>query len=69
MKQCELCGKTTVVGTDSTHKHGGKWARRAKRTTRVWKLNLRKAKIKLKNGAVKKMTVCMKCYKKATVAA
>ena len=67
MKVCELCGKTTVRGVDSTYQHGGKWARRAKRMPRVWKPNLRKAKIKLKDGTVKKMTVCMKCYKKASV--
>ena len=68
MKICELCGKGTVIGVDSTHKYGGGWARRAKRMPRVWKPNLRKAKIKLPNGTVKKMTVCMKCYKKASLA-
>jgi ribosomal protein L28 len=67
MKKCELCGKQTVIGIDSTHKYGGKWARRGPRRTRIWRANLRTAKIKLPDGTVKKMTVCMKCYKKATI--
>jgi len=64
MKKCEICGKTTVVGIDSTHKHGGKWARRAKRMPKIWRPNLRKAKVKQPDGKVKQMTVCLKCYKR-----
>lgn len=64
MRICEICGKKTVIGVDSTHRHGGKWARRAKRVSRVWKPNLRRAKVKQADGGVKRMTVCLKCYKR-----
>jgi ribosomal protein L28 len=63
MRVCELCGKGTTVGVDSTHNYGGGWARRAQRTRKVWKANLRTAKVKTDSGVTKKLTVCMKCYK------
>lgn len=63
MKTCELCGRGTAVGVDGTHNYGGGWARRATRTRKVWKVNLRTAKILTDDGAGRRIKICMKCYK------
>jgi ribosomal protein L28 len=63
MKICEICAKSTTVGVNSTHNYGGGWARRGQRTRKVWKPNLRTAKILEATGAKRTMKICMKCYK------
>jgi large subunit ribosomal protein L28 len=60
---CELCGKKTVYGRRKRHHHAIGWLYRAPRTSRTWKPNLRKVKV-TKDGVTKKITVCMRCYKK-----
>lgn len=69
-KTCAICGKERMAGghrrhnTTSNISRKGAWGHRAKRTTRSWQLNLRKALIETSDG-VKRDWVCMKCYKKA----
>ncbi len=59
---CELCGKGTLMGKDSVHKHGGMWARRAPSSSRKWKPNLRRVKVQVGN-TTKTMKICAKCLK------
>lgn len=63
MYKCELCGKGVVIGKDGTYRHGGRWARRAPKVRRVWKPNLRVAKVTI-GGQTKRMRICTKCLKK-----
>jgi large subunit ribosomal protein L28 len=63
---CELCGKGTLMGKDSVHKHGGMWARRAPTSRRKWKPNLRKVKVQV-NGANKTMRICAQCLKSSRI--
>lgn len=70
-KSCALCGKSTTFGNNRRHnttsnisRHGA-WGKRAPRTNRTWKANLRKAKITVGVKTVSDW-VCMKCYKKQT---
>ena len=62
-KVCELCGKSTVAGQRIQHHHSIGWKYKAPRSKRKFKPNLRKAKVNI-DGKEKKITVCMKCYKK-----
>ncbi len=66
MAKCELCGKGTVSGKISTHKHGGMWAHRAPSTKRQWKPNLRRVKVQI-GGTTKTVRICAKCLKSARV--
>lgn len=64
-KVCEICGKSTNHGRRIRHHHAEGWMYKAPRTSRTWKPNLRTAKIKV-DGVVKKVKVCMNCYKTLT---
>ncbi len=58
---CYLCQKSKQIGRQSRHKKGvaGKqWAKRAQKTTRVFKANLQSVTI---DG--KRMLLCTKCIK------
>ncbi|MBN2101140.1 50S ribosomal protein L28 [Candidatus Dojkabacteria bacterium] len=61
-KVCEICEKSTGHGSRSRHHHAEGWRYRAPKSRRNWKPNLRTAKINV-NGVMKKVSVCMKCYK------
>ena len=62
---CELCAKQTIAGRRIRHHHSIGWKYRAPRKTRVFKPNLRPAKLFIDdNTRPVTMTVCMKCYKK-----
>ncbi|HEY5601143.1 MAG TPA: L28 family ribosomal protein [Patescibacteria group bacterium] len=63
MLACEHCGKGTVLGKNSAHKHGGGWAMRAPSTKKVWKPNLQKFKTTLK-GVKRTYWLCTKCIKR-----
>jgi len=62
-KECTLCGKSTVAGRNIQHHHSIGWRFKAPRTTRQFKPNIRKVKMEV-DGKMKKVLVCMKCYKK-----
>ncbi len=63
MRACTLCGKTTKVGMDTTHKHGGQWAMRAPKSQKLWKANLQVAKVEIAGMGVRKMKFCIKCLR------
>ncbi len=63
MRACVLCGKTTKVGMDTTHKHGGQWAMRAPKSQKLWKPNLQVAKVEIDGVGVRKMRFCIKCLR------
>jgi len=63
MRACTLCGKTTKIGMDTTHKHGGQWAMRAPRTQKLWRSNLQVAKVEVDGLGVRKMKFCIKCLR------
>lgn len=63
MRLCALCGKTTKIGMDTTHKHGGQWAMRAPKTRKIWKPNLQVAKVEIEGVGVKRMRFCVKCLR------
>ncbi|MBN1374030.1 50S ribosomal protein L28 [Candidatus Dojkabacteria bacterium] len=62
-KVCEICGKGVVHGNNIRHKHAGKWERKAPKTKRIWKPNLRAVSLEV-DGVKKSVKVCMKCHKK-----
>lgn len=63
MRACTLCGKTTKIGMDTTHKHGGQWAMRAPRTQKLWRSNLQVARVEIAGRGVRKMKFCIKCLR------
>lgn len=61
-KACQRCGKSAMVGINSSHKHSGAWAMRAPDSRKVWKPNLQTLRVKTPTGW-RKMTFCIKCYR------
>jgi len=55
---CAVCGKHPVSGNNVSHSN--------KKTKRVFKPNIIKAKVEL-NGKVQKLNVCTKCLKAGKV--
>lgn len=62
MYSCERCGKSSLIGFDSSHKHGGGWSMRAPKSRKIWKPNLQRIKISL-NGKTKRYLLCTRCIK------
>ena len=65
-KECEICGKSTTYGKSGIHKHSGQWRRRAPKTARQWKPNLKRVRIMI-DGQVKKARICTQCLKSSNV--
>ncbi|MBN1618818.1 50S ribosomal protein L28 [Candidatus Dojkabacteria bacterium] len=61
-KVCDICKKSTVYGNRDTHHHATGWAHSAPNRVHKTRPNLRTAKL-LVNGVMKRVKVCMKCYK------
>jgi large subunit ribosomal protein L28 len=57
-KMCEICGKKPMVGNNVSHAHNV--------NKRRFNPNLQSVRA-LKNGSVKKMTVCTSCIKAGSV--
>lgn len=57
-KICEICGKRPVVGNNISHAHNV--------TKRRFKPNLQQVRC-IRNGRVKRMTVCTSCIKAGQV--
>jgi large subunit ribosomal protein L28 len=57
-KQCEICGKKPMVGSNVSHAHNV--------TKRRFNPNLQRVRA-LKDGQVKKMMVCTSCIKSGQV--
>jgi len=51
---CDICGKKTAFGNNVSHSH--------KKTRRVFKPNLQKARVEL-DGKVKNIRICTSCLK------
>lgn len=62
MARCEECGKSTQFGRSIQYHHGGKWARRAHKTNRVFKPNVHKQMV-FKGGEMVRMNVCTRCIR------
>jgi large subunit ribosomal protein L28 len=62
MARCEECGKKTQFGRSIQHQRGGGWYRRAPKTNRVFKPNVRRQKV-LKNGEIVRMHICTRCIR------
>jgi large subunit ribosomal protein L28 len=62
-KFCEMCGKSSIAGNRIQHHHSIQWRYKAPKTSRTFKPNLRNVNMEI-NGRVKKVQVCMKCYKR-----
>ncbi|MDP2649471.1 MAG: L28 family ribosomal protein [bacterium] len=63
--KCENCKKGMIVGRQ--HKHhpgvaGGRWKRRAPKTTKIFKPNLHMARVTI-DGFSKRMKLCSKCIR------
>ena len=65
-RQCEICGKGVVYSKAGIHKHSGLWRRRAQKTSRQWKPNLKSVKVVM-DGQVKKVKICAKCLKSSKI--
>jgi large subunit ribosomal protein L28 len=57
-KVCDVCGKGRQVGHNVSHANN--------KTPRVWLPNLQKIRV-LKDGAVKRMSVCTRCIRSGAV--
>ncbi len=55
---CDVCGKGPMAGNNVSHAHN--------KTRRVWYPNLQKIRT-IKDGTVKRMTVCTRCIRSGLV--
>lgn len=63
---CYYCGKQTVLGHSHTHHRGvagGRWKKRAPKTTKIFRVNLQVVRI-VENGQAKRVKICTKCLKR-----
>ncbi len=61
-RSCDLCNKGVTVINNISHKHSGKWAKRAPKTKRKILPNLRVLNLDTENNKVN-IKVCMRCYR------
>ena len=59
MAKCAICDKGAHFGIKVSHSH--------RRSNRMWKSNVKSVKVKLNNGAAKKMYVCTSCLRSGLV--
>lgn len=57
--KCSLCGKGVMIGHNIRHKHTGPWERKAQKTPRTFKPNLKYRTI---DG--RRVRVCTSCIQK-----
>ena len=58
-KECAVCGKKPMVGNNVSHAHNV--------TKRRFNPNLQRVRAVVKNGSVKKISVCTNCIKSGSV--
>ncbi|OGK12656.1 hypothetical protein A3I50_05175 [Candidatus Roizmanbacteria bacterium RIFCSPLOWO2_02_FULL_37_9] len=66
MNKCYHCGKSIIFGRRHTHHRGvagGRWKKRAPKTSRIFKPNLQHVDI-IEDGEVKRVRLCTKCLKR-----
>lgn len=59
MAVCEICGKRTRVGNNVSHANN--------KTKRLFKPNIQRIRVQLKDGSVKRMKVCTRCIRSGWV--
>lgn len=63
---CYHCGKGIIIGRSHTHHRGvagGRWKKKAPKTTRVFRPNLQRVDI-IVQGESKRVQLCTKCIKR-----
>lgn len=63
---CFHCGKGAIYGKSHTHHRGvagGRWKKKATKTSRLFKPNLQPVEI-VEDGAVMRVQLCTKCLKR-----
>lgn len=58
--KCFLCQKGTQTGRHISHKHSGRWQKKAPKKPRVFKVNLHWAKMEV-GGALRRVKLCSDC--------
>lgn len=59
MAKCAICEKGVHFGNGVSHSH--------RRSNKIWKSNVKSVKVKLANGANRKMNVCTACLRSGLV--
>ncbi|MBQ2642995.1 MAG: 50S ribosomal protein L28 [Eubacterium sp.] len=59
MAKCAICGKGAHFGNAVSHSH--------RRSSKMWKSNIKRVKVKTETGAAKRMYVCTSCLKSGKV--
>lgn len=59
MAKCSVCGKGAHFGNNVSHSN--------RKTSKMWKSNVKSVKVNLSNGGAKKMYVCTSCLKSGLV--
>ena len=60
--RCDLCGKGKKFGRNIRHKASGRWQRKASRTNRTFKPNLKRQGL-WRDGRRVRMRVCTRCLR------
>lgn len=58
-RRCEMCGKGPVYGNNISHANN--------HTRRRWNPNIQRMRVKMSNGANKRMRVCTRCLRSGKV--
>lgn len=59
---CDICGKTTMFGRNIRHKHGGRWERKAHKTSRTFRPNVNKQRVFVAGGW-HRLNICTRCLR------
>ena len=59
MAKCAICEKGSHLGNNLSHSH--------RRSSKMWKSNVKSVRVKTENGGAKKMYVCTSCLKSGLV--
>ena len=59
MAKCAICEKSVHFGKNVSHSN--------RKSSKMWKSNVKSVRVKTENGGVKKMYVCTNCLKSGRV--
>ena len=59
MAKCAICEKSVYFGNNVSHSN--------RKSSKMWKSNVKSVRVKTENGGVKKMYVCTNCLKSGRV--
>ncbi len=60
--RCEVCGKGTAFGRNIRHQHTGRWQRKAPRTNRTFKANVKEKKVTI-GSVTRRFHICTRCLR------